>query len=220
MNGTDLLAEFRATGSEHAFSELVRRYTNLVYSVAKRRLSNVALAQDVTQTVFIRLAKAAPNIRGDAELAAWLHRTTVHASIDLWRSEIRRRTREEHVAAMQPDRTQPTDWNEMAPVLDESLNELNDHERQVISLRFFEQKSMRDLGLLLGITEDAAKMRVSRAIDRLRAQFSGRGITCSAGGLAPLLMEHSVEVAPAGLTLTLAALRFPVGAGFPARNGS
>ena len=72
MNGTDLLAEFRKTRSEEAFGELVRRYTNLVYSVAKRRLSNVPLAQDVTQIVFIRLAKAAPSIRGDAELVAWL----------------------------------------------------------------------------------------------------------------------------------------------------
>ena len=98
MNGTDLLAEFRKTRSEEAFGELVRRYTNLVYSVAKRRLSNVPLAQDVTQIVFIRLAKAAPSIRGDAELVAWLHRTTVHASIDLWRSESRRQSREEIAA--------------------------------------------------------------------------------------------------------------------------
>src|SRR6266850_2443467 len=76
MNGIDLLAKFRDSRSEVAFGELVRRYTNLVFSVAKRRLSNVSLAQEVTQIVFIRLAKAAPNIRGDAELVAWLHRTT------------------------------------------------------------------------------------------------------------------------------------------------
>jgi len=122
MNGTDLLAEFRATGSEHAFSEVVRRYTNLVYSVAKRRLSNIALAQDATQTVFIRLAKAAPNIRGDADLVAWLHRTTVNASIDLWRSESRRRAREEHAVAMQSDRTESPIWNEIAPAVDDAVN--------------------------------------------------------------------------------------------------
>src|SRR2546427_363216 len=103
MNGTDLLAEFRQTRGEAPFGELVRRYTNLVYSVANRRLGNVSLAEEVTQNVFIRLAKAVPNLRGDAELVAWLHRTTVHASIDLWRSESRRHAREEHAAAMQPD---------------------------------------------------------------------------------------------------------------------
>src|SRR5258708_4246919 len=140
MNGTDLLAEFRKTRSEGAFGELVRRYTNLVFSVAKRRLSNVSLAQEVTQIVFIRLAKAAPNIRGDAELVAWLHRTTVHASIDLWRSESRRQSREEKAVAMQPDDTENTAWNEIVPVLDEALNELNETERQAILLRFFDQK--------------------------------------------------------------------------------
>ena len=219
MNGTDLLAEFRATGSEHAFSEVVRRYTNLVYSVAKRRLSNTALAQDATQTVFIRLAKAAPNIRGDAELVAWLHRTTVNASIDLWRSESRRRAREEHAVAMQSDRTESPVWNEIAPAVDEVLNELNTQERQVLLLRFFEQKSMREVGLLLGISEDAAKMRVSRALDRLRGQLAESGVTCSAIALAPLLLEQSVEAAPSGLILRLAAIRLPVVAGAGAAVG-
>src|SRR6266850_3923799 len=154
MNGIDLLAKFRDSRSEVAFGELVRRYTNLVFSVAKRRLSNVCLAQEVTQIVFIRLAKAAPNIRGDAELVAWLHRTTVHASIDLWRSESRRQSREEKAVAMQPDHTENTAWNEIAPVLDEALNELSETERQAILLRFFDQKAMRDVGVACGISED------------------------------------------------------------------
>ena len=93
MNGTDLLARFKESQSDAAFAELVRHYTNLVYSIARRRVANDLLAQEVTQIVFIRLAKAAPKIRGDAELVAWLHRTTVHASVDLWRSEVRRRAR-------------------------------------------------------------------------------------------------------------------------------
>src|SRR4051794_29880629 len=101
MNGTDLLGEFRKSGSDRAFGELVRRYTNLVYSAARRRLSNDAAAEDATQTVFIRLASAPPDLRDDAALVAWLHRTTVHVSIDLWRLETRRRVREEHAAVMQ-----------------------------------------------------------------------------------------------------------------------
>src|SRR4051794_11991475 len=111
MNGTDLLAEFSETGSERAFTELVRAYTNLVYSVAKRRLLNVLLAQEAAQTVFIRLAKAVPKIHNDAELVAWLHRTTVHVSIDLWRSESRRHAREQYVAVMQPECTENLAWN-------------------------------------------------------------------------------------------------------------
>src|SRR5260221_10594212 len=222
MNGTDLLADFRKTGSEDAFSELARRYTNLVYSVARRRLSNDSKAQEVAQIVFIRLAKAAPDIRSDAELVAWLHRTTVHASIDLWRAEVRRRAREEHAAAMEPDRTENDAWNEIAPVLDEALNELNDVERQVILLRFFQEKSMHDLGQVFGISEDAAKMRVSRALDRLRTMFSARGVACSALALGGLLGERSVQAAPSGVALALAGLQIPasVGAGAGAGAGS
>src|SRR5258706_13861008 len=117
MNGTELLAEFRATRAETAFAELVRRYTNLVYSVAKRRLSNDSQAQEVTQTVFTRLAKAPPNLRGDAEVVAWLHRTTVHAPIDLWRSQFRRRAREAHAVPMQTVPNANPVWNEMPTVL-------------------------------------------------------------------------------------------------------
>ena len=212
MNGTDLLAEFRKSRAEGAFGELVRRYTNLVFSVAKRRLGSVSAAQEVTQTVFIRLARAVPNVRSDAELVAWLHRTTVHASIDTWRSEVRRRTREEHAAAMQPDHAQNSTWNAISPILDEALNDLNDAERQVILLRFFDQRSMRDLGLVLGISEDAAKMRVSRAMEHLRALFTERGVVCGTAVLGALLAERAVEAAPAGLILALAALQIPAAA--------
>src|SRR5258708_22250108 len=150
MNGTDLLADFREHGSERAFTELVRRYTNLVYSVARRRLSNISLAEEATQVVFIRLAKAVPALQSDGELAGWLHRTTVHVSIDLWRSEFRRRAREEQAAAMQTPVDENVAWNEIAPVLDEALNELSDGERQAILLRFFEHKTMHELGVALG----------------------------------------------------------------------
>ena len=94
MNGSDLLAEYRSTGSEEAFTGLVRRYANLVYSVALRRFSNATLAEEATQLVFTQLASKRPAINTDRQLVAWLHRTTVHISIDLWRSETRRRNRE------------------------------------------------------------------------------------------------------------------------------
>src|SRR6185503_1295448 len=115
MNGTELLAEFRKSRSDESFGELVRRYTNLVYSAARRRLANEAAAEEATQSVFIRLAATAPELRDDAALAAWLHRTTVHVSIDLWRVEFRRRAREEQAAAMQTQ-ADDTAWNEIAPV--------------------------------------------------------------------------------------------------------
>ncbi len=211
MNGSELLAEFRNTRSEGAFSELVRRYTNLVYSIAKRRLSNGPLTEEVTQTVFTRLAEAIPKVKGEAELVAWLHRTTVHVAIDVWRSETRRRTREQHAAAMEPPESAQL-WDEIAPHLDEALNQLNDADRQAVLLRYFERKPMRDIGRILGVSEDAAKMRLSRAIDRLRTQLKLRGVTCAAGALSGLLAERSVEAAPSQLVASLSAAKFAAGA--------
>jgi RNA polymerase sigma factor (sigma-70 family) len=155
MNAIDLLIEYRRTRSEEAFAGLVRRYANLVYSAAKRRLSNASLAEEVAQTVFSRLAHAPPKLGVDAELAAWLHRTTVHVAIDVWRSETRRRNREQSAVMMQSASAEPDRlWDEVAPMLDEALDGLADADRQVLLFRFFDRKAMRDIGEAFGITEE------------------------------------------------------------------
>jgi RNA polymerase sigma factor (sigma-70 family) len=207
MNGSELLQQYRQHGSENAFSELVRRFGDLVYSVAKRRVQDTAVAEEVAQNVFTRLAKAAPNCSSDGELIAWLHRTTLHVAIDAWRSETRRRARELHAAAMEPALSDEARlWDELAPHLDEALNELKDLDRQAILLRFFQQKPMRDIGHALGITEDAAKMRVGRALDRLRESFVAKGVACTAVGLAAAMSGRVVEAAPAQVISSLYSL--------------
>lgn len=206
MNTSELLTNYRKTGSEAAFTSLLRQYTNLVYSVAKRRLSDQSLAEEVTQTVFMRLAKSPPNLKHDGELASWLHRTTIHVAIDVWRSETRRRTREQQAAAMQTLTAADSQlWKDMTPHLDEALNQLADEDRQAVLLRFFDRKPMRDIGGILGVSEDAAKMRVSRALDRLRAQLVTRGINCSVATLGLCIVEHSIEAAPTSLVAQLVA---------------
>lgn len=214
MNGTELLAVFRNTGSEDAFRELMRLYTNLVYSVAKRRLLSAALAEDASQAVFIRLAKTLPKFENDAQLVAWLHRTAVHASIDMWRAETRRRVREQYAAAMKPAHAENAIWENISPVLDEALNRLNDVDRQALLLRFFDEKNMREIGGVLGISEDAAKMRISRAINRLRDQLVSRGVTCSALVLSACLTERSIEAASSHLVASLGSMKLPTVAGF------
>jgi RNA polymerase sigma factor (sigma-70 family) len=204
MNGPELLTRYRTTGSDDAFAELVHRYANLVYSVAKRRLSIAGLAEETTQTVFTRLARTAPNIKTDGELVAWLHRTAVHVAIDLWRSETRRRAREQLAAAMQsPPNESDQSWEQVGPHVDEALNELTDADREAVLLRFFQRKSMQEIGQVFGISEDAAKMRVSRAIARLRAQLGPKGVTCAVGILGALLAERAIEATPANLMLRL-----------------
>jgi RNA polymerase sigma factor (sigma-70 family) len=210
MSETELLHAFRKERSEQAFAELVRRYAGLVYSVAKRRLGNGTPAEDVTQIVFIRFASRPPNVQNHSELVAWLHRTTLNVTIDTLRSEIRRRAREQESVAMENVISETPGWEDISPKLDEALDQLNHEDRQVLLLRFFSRKSMRDVGAALGVNEDAAKMRVRRAVDRLRKQLGVRGQSCTGAVLVTLLAEHSLEAAPSQLVSRLAAMRLPV----------
>jgi RNA polymerase sigma factor (sigma-70 family) len=209
MNEAELLLAFRKERSEEAFAELVRRYASLVYSVAKRRLGDAAMAEDITQIVFIRLAKTPPTVENHGELVAWLHRTTINITIDTWRSETRRRNREQQATFMEPATPGNPVWEEISPHLDEALNQLDDVDRQALLLRFFGRKTMRDLGIALGVSEDAAKMRVSRAVDRLRTQLRVGGAACTAAVLGTMLTDHSVEAAPSQLVSRLSAMRSP-----------
>lgn len=219
MSETELLLAFKKNRSEEAFAELVRRYAGLVYSVAKRRLLNASLAEDVTQIVFIRLAKTPPTVENHGELVAWLHRTTINITIDTWRSETRRRNREQQASFMEPATPGNPVWEEISPHLDEALNQLDDVDRQALLLRFFGRKTMRDLGIALGVSEDAAKMRVSRAVDRLRTQLRIGGAACTVALLGTMLTEHSVEAAPSQLVSRLSAMRLPAVAELGATGG-
>ena len=211
MNETELLHTFRETGSETAFAALVRHYAGLVFSVARRRVADPALAEDVTQMVFLRLAQSPPNVSDPARLAAWLHRTTLNVAIDTWRKESRRQAREQ-TAVMESNPSTTNHWEEISPHLDEALNQLTDADRQVLLLRFFEQNTMRNVGAILGVSEDAAKMRVSRAVDRLRRQLGSAGTAGTSAVLAALLMERAVEAVPVALVARLAALKLPAAA--------
>ena len=218
MSEYELLQAFRNERSEEAFAELVRRFAGLVYSVAKRRLANASLAEDIMQVVFIRLAKAPPNVFTHAGLAAWLHRTTLNVTIDAWRSENRRRAREQQALVMESATTEDAVWEDISPKLDDALNQLNDEDRQALLLRFFGQKTMRQIGESFRISEDAAKMRVSRAVDRLRTKL-GVGAACTAAVFGTILAAHSVEAAPDQMLSRLAAMRLPVAAGVAGIGG-
>jgi RNA polymerase sigma factor (sigma-70 family) len=197
MNGSELLREFRNERSERAFAELVNRYAGLVFSVAKRRLSNDGLAQEVSQSVFIRLARNPPDLPTDSALVAWLHRTAVHVSVDAWRAESRRRTREQQAAAMQTETSDSFDSsNSLTLALDEALDELAESDRSALLLRFFDGRKMAELGAILGVSEDAAKMRVGRSLERLRERLAVRGIKTTAALLTVYLGEQAVIAVP------------------------
>lgn len=219
MSETELLKAFTECRSEEAFADLVRRYAGLVYSTAKRRLANAALAEDITQLVFIRLARKPPKVRSHGELVAWLHRTTVNVTIDLWRSETRRRRRELQAVVMEPATLETAVWEEISPKLDDALNRLNDEDRHALLLRFFGGKTMREVGSTLGVSEDAAKMRVSRAVDRLRIQLGAGATACTAAMLSTLLAKRSVEAVPGQLVARLSALKLSAATGLTGISG-
>lgn len=202
MNETQrLLREYVEGGSESAYRELVRRYIDLVYSVACRQTSgDVHHAQDIVQTVFTDLARKARSLPGDVMLGGWLHRHCCFVASNLRRAEARRHSREQEAALMtsldqQPDANQ---WQQLSPFLDSAIQELPAPDRDALTLRYFEQRDFRSIGAALGASEDAAQKRVSRAIEKLRQILSARAAVPSLAILEGLLLSNSVSAAPAG----------------------
>ncbi|HTL59654.1 MAG TPA: sigma-70 family RNA polymerase sigma factor [Candidatus Limnocylindrales bacterium] len=207
MNASDqeLVSQFTRAHSEDAFALLVNRYLNLVYSAALRQVRSPQLAEEVCQSVFTNLAYHAPKLKPNTVLTAWLYQVTRNAAIDVVRREARRQEREQIALQMSQMHTDPSEWTQIEPMLDEAMRSLDDAERTAILLRYFENKSLRDVGQALGTSEDAAQKRVSRAVERLRDYFSKRKITVGASGLVALVSANAIQAAPTGLATTVAA---------------
>jgi len=206
-NDMDLVREFARHNSEAAFTELVRRHINLVYSVARRCTGNDGDAQDVTQAVFIILARKAAGLREKTLLTGWLYETTRFAAARLLRTNARRHAREQE-AYMQSTLTEADTsviWEKLAPHLEDAMGKLNAADRELLVLRFYENKTGAETATLLGIREDAAHKRVTRAIEKLRKVFVKRGVTLSGAAIAGAVSANSVQAAPAGLAAIISA---------------
>lgn len=200
MDDIELLQEYVSQNSESAFETLVSRHVNLVYSVAFRHLGNAHHAEEVTQAVFVILAKKSRGLRQGTILSGWLYQTARLTARNFLRGEIRRQQREQE-AYMQSltNETESDAWPQIAPFLDNAMAHLGEKDRNAIALRFFEGKNLREVGANLGVTEDAAKMRVGRAVEKLRGFFSKRGIALSAAIVGSAIAANSVQAAPIGL---------------------
>ncbi|MFT3830220.1 MAG: sigma-70 family RNA polymerase sigma factor [Opitutaceae bacterium] len=203
----ELLRDYCRTGSQAAFAELVQRHVDFVYATAWRVLNgDHHLAEDVAQATFAELARQAAKLATHPALRGWLHTTAYHHAVRSVRTQRRRAAREEQVAVMNEDSADDgPDWELLRPVLDETLQQLSEPDRESILLRFGGAKRFAELGARLGIGENAARMRVERALERLRALLARRGITSSVAALALVLEQQAAATAPSGLAARIAA---------------
>lgn len=204
MDDHTLLREFAAGRSEAAFATLVERYVNLVWSAARRQVSDHALAEDIASAVFQILAHKAGALPAGTVLSSWLLRTTRFVAANAIRHETRRRQREEAAMSTLLHRSESdAAWERIAPLLDEALVQLGDRDRDALALRYFDQRSFREIGQALGVTDDTAQKRVTRALDKLRAYFEQHGAKIPAATFAAALAGNCVQAAPVGLAATL-----------------
>lgn len=202
----DLVREYLTGRSEQSFERLVSRHIALVYSSALRQVRDPNLAEEITQAVFIILARKAASLSPKTILPGWLYRTTRFTAANALRTRATRQ-RYEQEAVMEfatENSSTETAWLELAPLLDEAMARLRQTDRDALLLRYFENKSLRDVGAALGTNEESAKKRVARSLEKLRNFFKGRGVSLSATVIAGALSANSVQAVPVGLAVAVA----------------
>ncbi|MEK7952188.1 RNA polymerase sigma factor [Luteolibacter soli] len=205
-----LLGEFARERSERAFRELVRLHSPVVYGTALRMLGgDRAAAQDVMQEVFTLLARKAGSL-GDVILSAWLYRQTCRRAANHARTESRRRQRELVAASMMdPSQTETSFASEaLSGEVDAAMLSLPSPARDALVLRFFEGHDFRKLGSALGTTEEAARKRVTRALDQLAATLRKRGIAVGSASLGTTMASFGTTPVPASLVTQVATHAF------------
>lgn len=208
IEDAELLRRYAEEGSQDSFTELVNRHVGLVYFGALRRTSDAHLSADVSQTVFIALAQNARALRSHPSLHGWLFTTTKNTVINFQIAQRRRQQREQETVMMHDstgDENPAVDWEQLRPLLYETLDQLPERDRQAVLQRFFGGRSFGDIGRSLRLTEDAARKRVDRAMDALQVALSRRGITSTMAAIAAALNAEALAQPPMALASAISS---------------
>ncbi len=210
----ELAHEYATRQSERAFETLVSRHIGLVHSAALRQVRDLHLAEEITQTVFIILAHKSGALNPKTILPGWLYRTTRYVSAAALKIQRRREHREQEAhrqAMLQEPATDPA-WEQLAPLLDEAMAQLREQDRDALVLRYFQNRSLRDIGAVLGVDECAAQKRVGRALEKLRTIFARRGAIATSAIIAGAISANSAQAAPVALAKSVTAMAMAKGA--------
>ena len=209
-----LIAEFNADCSEAAFAALVWRHVDMVFGTAMRQIGDAGAAEEITQNVFVALARTSGKLGSHPTIAGWLHQTAINKSREWLRQELRRRKREQislHLEAVRAGGDSV--WSPLVPLLDEALLELREPDRQAVILHYIEGRTFQEIGSVFGVGEDAARKRIHRCLDQLTQFFRRRGFATPALSAGAPLFALSAHTARPGLALTSTA------AGMAAKSG-
>ncbi|HVK58976.1 MAG TPA: sigma-70 family RNA polymerase sigma factor, partial [Candidatus Kapabacteria bacterium] len=208
MNESDseLLRRYAEDRFEASFTELVNRKVGLVFAAALRQAGgNRTLAEEVTQSVFCDLAQKAASLWNRENLVGWLYTSTRFAAGKRVKSEQRRVIREQNLVVMQETSMKAEGgWEKLQPVIDDVMHELPERDREAVLLRYFEGRAFGEVGAKLGLSEDAARMRVDRALEKLRKLLGRKGVASTSAVLAAMLANPALTAAPAGLATSVA----------------
>ena len=204
MDDHELLRDYVNQHAQEAFRQLVERHLGMVYAAARRMVRDAHLAEEVAQNVFVLLSQKAASLKPPLVLAGWLYNSSRHLAMHAVRTEQRRRQREEKAAAMQISDSSP-DLSQVLDQVEGAMARLEAEDRDTLVLRYFEDRSLRDVGAELGVSEDAARMRVNRAVEKIRSLLEADGIRITSVLLVSALAASTAAVVPSALAATITA---------------